>query len=457
MGAFYNSICIPGRRPEAVRRSLERWLSGRGYRLSEEPVLFDLDAESERSAFLVWNDRWTVLFFSFWEEERRLIRELQPELAPLIYFWVYDSEVWGYDLFDAEGFAGSYSSDPSTHISFAHELTYREPRPAAEPREVCRQLGLQPELAPEIRRIQKGSAVFKEDLCREVCELLRAGPAVASYDDLETGKLDGRLEGWRKEQKVYYHYDMARSSIEGELDLHSIEREGPMPAELRRLTGSRALEISPELLEEMDQMRRRARLSMWVLRPLSLFARGWRRSREMWNRLTGPAREQHAPSSPITVERTPTATRHEVVNRRHGVRLLLPEGVEPLEVSGKPASVFAFRARGTVVTCTARRLRYLWEVLKPPGRSKTLRDERYRVGPLRARSLFFELPASRFATRPDLRYLGLHVLQTYRALYVFLYRFTGEVDEEAEHLIRTAVESFREEKGARSGRRGPRR
>ena len=108
------------------------------------------------------------------------------------------------------------------------------------------------------------------------------------------------------------------------------------------------------------------------------------------------------------------------------------------------------------VICTARRLRYLWEVMKPPARAETLRDERYRVGPLEARHLFFELPPSRFAANPEVRYLGLHVLQTYRSLYVFLYRFTGKIDEQAEDLIRDAVDSFRERAEALTGRRPPR-
>src|SRR5262249_51419346 len=121
MGVFYNSICIPGNRLEETRAALARWLSGRGFQPTDEPILFDLDAESERSAFLVWNERWTLVFFSHWEEERRLIREFQNGLAPLVYVWVYDSDVWGWDLFDRFGFAGSFCSDKSEHCSFAEQ------------------------------------------------------------------------------------------------------------------------------------------------------------------------------------------------------------------------------------------------------------------------------------------------------------------------------------------------
>lgn len=441
-----------------MRASVERWLAARGYRLSDEPLLFDLDAESERSAFLVWNDRWTVLYFSHWDEERRLIRELQPSEAPLLYVWVYDSDVWGFDLFSEHGFAGTFSSDPRSHSSFADDSALSEPRPDAVPIEVCSALGLDPELAADIARLQRKTSAFQEDLCRELCELIGAGPALASYDDLETGKLDHRLGGWRIEQWVYYHYDVARSTIEGELDLHAIEVDGPVPPQLRQLTGTRPLRLSPDLLAEMEEMRRRSRMTILVLRPLSLLARGWRRGKELLYRALLGGRRPALPRgvSPVVVQPTASQTRQEAVNRRHGVRLILPVGVDLLAVSGKPASVFAFKVGDTRVTCTARRLRYLWEVMKPPARSKILRDERYRVGPLPARHLFFELPASRFSLDPEVRYLGLHVLQTYRALYVFLYRFTGQVEEDVEEKIRTTVESFREQAEALAGRRPPR-
>jgi len=39
-------------------------------------------------------------------------------------------------------------------------------------------------------------------------------------------------------------------------------------------------------------------------------------------------------------------------------------------------------------------------------------------------------------------YLGLHVVQTEAALYVFLYRFPRQIQKEVERAIRATVSSF---------------
>ena len=437
MGVFTNSICIPGQRLEETRQALARWLSGRGYRPTDEPILFDLDAESERSAFLVWNESWTLVFFSHWEEERRLIRELQNGLAPLLYLWVYDSDVWGWDLFDSFGFAGSFSSDSKEHRSFADQTD--EPRVSADEARLCERLGLDPALAGEIRRIERHQAGFKEDVCLELCQLLGAPPALSSYDELESGKTESLHEGWQYEQLLYFHYPAAKAAIDVDLDLHAYEPgSGLYP--LRRPP-----EISAEVRREMEHLQRRARYTMMWLKPITAVAGSWERVRLIGRRagrwLRGEKRQAEAPApeSPISVVQTETATRHWISNHRHGVRLLLPAGTEPLPVSGKPAAVFAFQASGLSVTCNARRRRTLREVLRKPSRARILRDEKYSIGPLPARHLLFEQDGR---GPGETSWLALHVVQTQWALYVFLYRMSGQLDAVGEELVRAALKTF---------------
>ena len=442
MGVFYNSICIPGDRRDEVRRSLERWLRGRGFELSAQPMLFDLDGEAERNAFVIWNDRWTVLAFSKYEEERRLIRELQTWASPILYLWVQDSDVWGYDLFDAAGFTGSWSSDPRSFRSFADD---EAERPMADPEEVCRQLEL-PGRAPELRRILRRKALFKEDACRELCRLIGAEAAAVSYDDLERGTAEASA-GWRSEQLLYFH----RGSVAApacSTELHEVD-VGELAS--GAAFGAPRAEMTPELLAEVEEMRRRAELRFRLLKPVAWLAQRWRWGREQLASGAGRPDPREAPEA-APVDPAPAAAgaggegegSRELDNPRHRCRITLAPGTVAAPVSGRPAAVFAFRAGETLVTCTARRRWKIAEVLRPPGRSQVLCDERYRTrSGLAARHLLFELPPLYMAGTTDPSFLGLHVVAIPIALYVFLYRFTRGIDPAVDEAIRSTVASFR--------------
>jgi len=437
MGAFYNSICIPGKHPREVRESLSRWLHARGFELSAQPMLFDLDGEAERSAFVLWNDRWTVVVFSKYEEERRLIRELQSWAAPILYVWVQDSDVWGYDVFDRDGYAGSFNSDPRSYVSFGDDPGGVE-RPEVAAEELCELID-RGEEAAELRRIHRQRAVFKEDVCLEFCRWLGAEGAFLGYDELERGTFE-LADGWRCEQLLFFHRGALAPPRVG-TGLHDIqlsELESGVALRPRRV------DMSPELLAEVEQMRRRARLRLLLLTPVSWLATGWQWLRE---RLAGP-RPEHKPAAPPVVEEpageAPAAAGgRRLRNERHGCRITLAEGAVAEPVSGKPASVFAFRVGRTEVTCTSRRLWKIADVLRPPSSSRIVRDEKLEIGGLEARHLLFELPPLFMARSPGPSFLGLHVIRTFQALYVFLYRFPEKVDPEVEAKIRETVSSFR--------------
>lgn len=433
MGAFYNSICVPGGRLETVRQILVRWLAAKGYEPREGPMLFDLDGEQERSVYLVSNDLWTVLFYSHYEEERRLIHELQGELAPILYVWVYDGDVWGYDLFDERGFAGSFNSDPHAHESFSEDAAEARPRGAAE--SLCRLLRVPAEPA-EIHRIERLRSPLKEEICRELCRALGVEVAASSYDDLESGALQSSGD-WRVEQMLFARRNLRTGSQEIDLHLHGLQR-------LRGEAGyafTETVSLPPEIVEELRQMRRRVRWKFRLLRPVSWLARTSRRLRKA--ALAGggsgsvPAPRPVAPASPFRVESAV------LLNERHRCRLTLAEGVRPTVVSKKPSAVFAFELAGVTVTCTARRLSKINEVLRKPSRAKVLQDENYLVGGCPARHLVFELPPSFVAGGEQPSFLTLNVVRTTKALYVFLYRSPRPLAEAVERAIRTTVDSFR--------------
>ena len=397
-------------------------------------MLFDLDGEVERSAFLIWNDRWTILVFSKYEEEARLLRELQTWSPVTLYLWVQDSDVWGYDMLDEQGFVASHNSDPRTYRSFADEEV---PRPKADPGDVARRLQ-RPELEKELRDVHRKRAIFAEDVCAELCRVLGAEGAAVSYDDLECGHADN-LDGWNVEQLLFFHRDSMAPPACG-TDLHGVDLGAiGVPAGTTTQT-----QITPDMRAEVEQMRRRAHLRVLLLRPVSWIARGWRRGLEQ----LAPKRPGNLPAGA-----QPGATRQargsasassELFNARHDTYISPSPGMLPQPVSGRPALVYAFRAGSTPVTCTARRIWKIADILRPPRSSEVLRDEKYHTrSGLKARHLLFKLPPRYMAGGVDPSFLGLHVIETRQALYVFLYRFSAQIEPEIEDEIRLTVMSFR--------------
>ena len=444
MGVFYNSICLPGDRHEAVRESLERWLGLRGYVRLEDTVLFDLEGETERSAFLLWNERWTVVVFSKYEEERRLIREFQSWADLVLYVWVQDSDVWGYDLFENHSFLASFSSDVGAYASFPEEDEVgSETRPKADVNLVCRRLGQEGQ-ERRLKKIQSKRAAFEEEICMEFCRLLGVEAAMSSYDDLENGQAfpgsspfdpGAPLGRWSCEQLLFVHRDAIPESQGPEL--HELALDS-LQSGVAFLAHPPQEALSAELRAEMEQMRRQARLRFRLLWPVFWLAKQWRR----WRGEAPPlgSRKLKPPSA-----KESTVFGKKLENPRHGCRIILAVGAVERPISGKPASVFAFQVGETLVTCTARRPARVMDVLRPPNRSKIVRDDRHQVSGLPARSVLYELPPLYLAGTSDPSHLGLHVIQAPTALYVFLFRFGKTVDALTDQLILKTVESFRVE------------
>ena len=402
-------------------------------------MLFDLDSDHERCAFVLSNDRWTVLIFSNYEEERRLIRELQVTLDPVLYVWVQDSDVWGYDLFRGRGIAGSFVSEAQAYQSFPDDGEVgSEERPVASPEETCALFG-QTDRVSELRKILRRSAAFEEEVCLEFCRLFGVEAAILSYDDLEKGHPEN-LPGWRCEQILYVQRDAApdpRPVALHELALTSLQ------SGIAILTQPPQAALSREARAEMEEMRRRTDQRLRLLRPLARIAGWWGRRKgragpalEGWGGSASGGLGSAKVESDVDFGRT-------LRSERHSCEITLAEGATARRVSGRPAAVFAFQVWTVAVSCTARPPSKVADILRPPSRAEILRDEKLAVGRLQARALLFKLPPSYLAGSKDPSHLGLHVVQTPPALYVFLFRFPREVDHEADQVIRATVESFR--------------
>ena len=439
MGAFYNSICLAGSRRDDVISALERWLVARGFERSTTPALFDLDPDEERSAFLLSHRDWTVLLYSDFEEERRLIHELRAIPTPLLYLWVFDSSSWGYDLFEDGLFLGSYCSDPDDHESFDDIPVGSPQRPWANSTTLANALNAT-ERAPALEAVHQMRSVFKEELCRALCAELNLEAAMHTYDDLDCG--DATLaEDWQVEQLLFVRKDERPRAF---VDLHAqrVTHRNPTAGVLE--TGT--IDISTDVLTEIRRTRRRQRLTMAFLRPLGVVSRAWRALVERTTHLGRGLRVRHQMTQlRNATDRPPTyrQTGSDLVNERHGCRISLPVRVEPAVASSKPASVFAFLVDGVHVTCTARRRSTLREILRRPDGSEVSADHNYEIGPLHARHLMFCLPAGFRSDTRGKSFLGLHIVQAPQAFYVFLYRYAQSPRAAVEEVIQQVVGSFR--------------
>lgn len=433
MGAFYNSICLPGEHQVAVRSALDQWLGTRGFVRSDRPPLFDLDAGFERSAFIVRLARWTVVLFSNEGEEHRLIRALATVDPALMYLWVYDSTEWGFDLFESGDFAGSFSSDPAERMSFGDQPAGSESRPWADASALSATIG-HPVDTHSLRTILNQRPVFKESVAREFCALIGAEGALASYDELEASAFgaENGQSGPKVEQLLYERADRSRGRRAVALHDQRVTTRHPTVGDLE--TGT--IEIPAALLREIDRGRKRMRRQRVWLRPLSFAARAWRGLLERSSHGGGPSRAAAEPG----VYQIDDGT---LFNPRHGCRIDLAKGVSPATTARKPSAVFSFRAGDVVVTANARRLDTLREVLRRPDRSEVVLDEPYFVGKHQARWLRFRLPPGFQAGTQGASILSLHVVETGQALYTFLYRVAHPGSPEEETAIRRTVESFR--------------
>jgi len=92
---------------------LIQWLETKGYRLAAKRPLIEIDDETQRGAFVYWNKRWTILLFSEYGEFERLGYELAKLKRPILFLWLHDSDLWGYQVeFDRHTIA-SFNSNPT--------------------------------------------------------------------------------------------------------------------------------------------------------------------------------------------------------------------------------------------------------------------------------------------------------------------------------------------------------
>src|SRR3954462_3490458 len=111
MGAYFDSIVVPGAAPESIRDLVVRWMSGKGFDLAAEPPILDQTEEWERGAVIASDPGGTVLLLSNADESDRVLWELQKLGKAALRLWLIGSDVWGYQLVEDGAVVASFSSN----------------------------------------------------------------------------------------------------------------------------------------------------------------------------------------------------------------------------------------------------------------------------------------------------------------------------------------------------------
>jgi hypothetical protein len=438
LGAHYQSTALRGASLRDVVATVDAWLERRGFRPLPDP-LFSCHPQLERGAFFFGNGEWTIVVYSDREEERRLVQELMGLSRPLLHVWLFDSDVWGYVLAQDGRTLAEFDSNPDYFHQGSGEHFLSEPEFGdlrnGAPAELCRVLSL-PVPEDEIRRLQRGRAVFKESVVQAFCDRIGIGPAATAYDHLEGGEIGSSKDSsWTVECRRYTKEDLPDGpppDLHSEAAFVSAEAEDAtrarpdrqrtgfeVPFQLRLLMAlMRGLSLPLRLIAGVMRLLWRARTLLGVARRIPVRA---------LDRLPG-----HPPAPRLQGEY--------VVNERHGCRLRLPPGVGLVDPAATLSpeglwSVFGLDLGDSlVVTCEAYRLGEL-RSLAPYGRA--VEDERYWVGPLKARRRVLEFG---YRGANELRRQEIHIVQGPRAFYVW--RLPERCGDNARTWLRRTIESF---------------
>lgn len=437
MGSFYSSYSIPGEVHEEVRQLVTAWLGAKGFEEVDEPQLMELDETQERGVFLYWNDHWTIVLYSNYDEEQRLHFELKKLEKPLLHLWLHDSSLWGYELTHEEEVVSAFNSNPR-YFGASQEMEGPNDIEA-----VCR-LCQAPGQEFSIQKLQGKRRVFKDEVCRDFAALLGASPAASCYryDQEEPGEADTtgfnvlhlrfRSEGWDPMAHFNLHEITASPR-----PLQPTAQAGEGWENLKETLGE---EQAMRLQKQFQRAQAVSGCMMFLLKPLALIFRGifrltMRQSR-VYRTITGSMQDTSTAGTfqPFRIDGD------YLINDRHQCRIKLVEGAVAekfFPMVSRFSSVFAFAIRDIRVTCSAMRPQQVEQMLTNWPANSELVEENRTINNLPAKSLSVS-----YQTNQESSFQELHFLQAPRVIYVFSASSKEKPTDEICSAIRGSVDSF---------------
>src|SRR5688500_5118395 len=99
MGRSFESFALHRSDLDPVRTALEEWLTERGLVPRRDHVIDTLLSDDACRVVLFHNAEWTVVLYSHpFQQTDSIEAALSNVQAPLLKTWVYDSDLWGYEL-----------------------------------------------------------------------------------------------------------------------------------------------------------------------------------------------------------------------------------------------------------------------------------------------------------------------------------------------------------------------
>jgi hypothetical protein len=174
VGRSFESYALRKSALEPVRSAVEGWLTERGLVPGRSHVSDALHSDDYSRVVIFHNDEWTIILHNQPFQPVDSVESVLTDLdAPLLKTWVYDSDLWGYELRVDGQLRASYNSNPK-YFGVATD----QPLPKnGDPDELAAALGM-PELAKKIAEAQGGKSVFAEFRAEKFASALGALPLI---------------------------------------------------------------------------------------------------------------------------------------------------------------------------------------------------------------------------------------------------------------------------------------